>query len=295
MMAEEAQATVGTSSADVEAVVVSAMVPTIKCVFISDTHSKHKDIRFDDVEEEKAGPSVLFHSGDFSLAGSFKEISDFIDWLEEAPFTYKILIAGNHDITLHEESFNASFWTRRGHPIRPDFAAVQAYVRSKPSVIYLQDEQVTLEFPTLGGQLKVYGSPWQPTFGDVWAFNAERGEAINQIWNLIPEDGEIDVLLTHGPPLNIGDFVPHKKEHVGCADLARQVKDRIKPRVHSFGHIHENYGVFAKNDGDDATLYVNASTCTLLYRAENAPIVLLLPLDKAKAPIVVNAITQQVE
>lgn len=49
--------------------------------------------------------------------------------------------------------------------------------------------------------LKVYGSPWQPEFGD-WAFNLERGEELLQKWNMIPAG--VDVLMTHGPP--VGEY-----------------------------------------------------------------------------------------
>lgn len=39
-----------------------------------------------------------------------------------------------------------------------------------------------------------------PVFCD-WAFMKHRGEAINKIWKKIPTN--IDILVTHGPPLGI--------------------------------------------------------------------------------------------
>ena len=38
----------------------------------------------------------------------------------------------------------------------------------------------------------------QPCIG-FWGFNKERGDALLQKWNLIPDD--VDILLTHGPPV----------------------------------------------------------------------------------------------
>lgn len=58
--------------------------------------------------------------------------------------------------------------------------------------IYLNDNFVELY------GLKIYGSPWQPVHCDN-AFQLERGKPLLDKWNLIPND--IDVLITHGPPL----------------------------------------------------------------------------------------------
>jgi hypothetical protein len=46
--------------------------------------------------------------------------------------------------------------------------------------------------------VKIYGSPWLPSYHD-WAFNLERGgEVLKQKWEQIPNG--TDVLITHGPP-----------------------------------------------------------------------------------------------
>jgi Icc-related predicted phosphoesterase len=60
-----------------------------------------------------------------------------------------------------------------------------------------------------------------------------------KLWSAIPED--TDVLVTHGPPFGILDQ-NYNKEHVGCESLTEHVL-RIKPQLHIFGHIHEDYGV----------------------------------------------------
>ncbi len=81
----------------------------------------------------------------------------------------------------------------------------------------------------------------------------------------IPDD--IDVLITHGPPYRILDKVI-SGERVGCVDL-KQAVERIKPKLHIFGHIHESYGILEK----EGTTYVNASLCNFNYRPINPPIV----------------------
>ena len=56
---------------------------------------------------------------------------------------------------------------------------------------------------------------------------------------------------------------------VGCVDLLKAIKTRVKPLVHVFGHVHEDWG--ATHDG--TTTFVNSSTCTLRYRPDNPCII----------------------
>ena len=55
-------------------------------------------------------------------------------------------------------------------------------------------------------------------------------------WNLIPED--TDVLITHSPPLGFGDLCS-TGIRAGCVDLLHSVQNRVKPKYHVYGHIHE--------------------------------------------------------
>ena len=56
------------------------------------------------------------------------------------------------------------------------------------------------------------------------------------IWQRIPDD--VDVLITHGPPVGHGDLCSGGNR-AGCVDLLRHVETRIQPKLHVFGHIHE--------------------------------------------------------
>lgn len=101
-------------------------------------------------------------------------------------------------------------------------------------------------------------------------------------WNQIPDD--TDILLTHGPPLGHGDLV-RNGDHVGCVELLSTIQQRVRPKYHVFGHIHEGLlGRSHRNDltikllgygvtSDDATIFINASTCDINYIPKNYPMV----------------------
>jgi predicted phosphodiesterase len=65
--------------------------------FISDTHGLHDELKL------KAG-TLLIHAGDITEYGTEEEVADFLHWFSKLPFTYKIFIAGNHDIFFEENS-----------------------------------------------------------------------------------------------------------------------------------------------------------------------------------------------
>ncbi|PPQ88305.1 hypothetical protein CVT24_002818, partial [Panaeolus cyanescens] len=72
-------------------------------VLISDTHARTFPIPPCD---------VLLHSGDFTNTGSLKDVERVVEWMEGLRGVgVKIIIAGNHDITLDEEYYEMN-WTR---------------------------------------------------------------------------------------------------------------------------------------------------------------------------------------
>ena len=203
----------------------------MKIVCVSDTHGLHDRVRVPDGD-------VLVHAGDLTNHGEWEQLASFNRWLGDLPHRHKVVIAGNHDFCFEQDAERAASMITHGH--------------------YLFDTAVDIE------GVKFYGSPWQPWFYD-WAFNLQRGEEIRAKWDLIPN--ETDVLITHGPPLGYGDRTV-RGDAVGCADLLDAV-DRVRPGLHVFGHIHEAYGAFDR----DETHFVNASVCTLQYAPTNPPVV----------------------
>jgi predicted phosphodiesterase len=221
---------------------------------------------------------VLLHAGDFTNVGEPEQVQDLHDWLVEQPHTFKIVIAGNHDITM-----DADYYTKQGaarfhrslfnRGEMHDPQTVRRILTESRDVIYLEDAMFEIPVPSCinngspsANSIKVWGSPYQPEFCN-WAFNLPRGEATRQKALEVPT--ETDILLTHGPPLGRGDRCS-SGGRAGCIDLLREVQTRVKPSVHVFGHIHEGYGV----SSDGQTLFVNASSCNLDYRNVQPAIVL---------------------
>lgn len=209
-----------------------------RLVCISDTHNHHREIKLPPGD-------VLVHAGDMTMSGSREETETFLKWMVAQPHKHKVLIAGNHDwLFVHEPEF--------AREIIP------------AGVHYLEDSGVTLD------GVSFWGAPWQPWFYD-WAFNLPRnGQELHEKWAMIPAG--VDVLVTHGPPHGSLDVcrAVGTRELVSVGDEALAAAlDRVRPRVHVFGHIHEGYG--QRQHGP--TVLVNASTCKNTYRPTNPPLV----------------------
>ena len=209
----------------------------MELVLISDTHTMHEQVTLPKGD-------VLVHAGDFTGRGKPHEVEDFFGWLERQAKEFKhiVFIAGNHDMSFEYK-----------HPWTVDM------IKSlSENIHYLEDSEIIID------GVKFYGSPWQPEFFN-WAFNLPRGKALAEKWELIPND--TDILITHGPPMNILDYTSRDMWNVGCLDLYNKVLN-IKPKLHIFGHIHEGYGIKEQ----DGITFINASTCTLGYNPTNKPI-----------------------
>lgn len=222
-------------------------------VCISDTHN-----RTDKMEHAIPDGDILIHAGDFTSCGSRDQVIHFNRFLGTLNHPYKVVIAGNHDISFDLESYD-SLWSHFTR-IREDPEDTR---KQLTNCIYLEDEEITLR------GFRIYGSPWSPVFCD-WAFMKPRGQPIQEIWNKIP-DG-IDILVTHSPPLGHGDLAISKLR-AGCLNLLHTIQSRVKPRYHIFGHIHEGYGITT----DGVTTFVNASSVTVQYKPSHPPIVFDLP------------------
>jgi predicted MPP superfamily phosphohydrolase len=121
-----------------------------RLVCISDTHSRYHFAL-------PAG-DILIHAGDFSMSGERSEIEKFIQWLKSlTQFRLKIIIAGNHDLTLEPEFYEKTW--QRWHPRqKQDPEQIGRLIRD-PSlatdygIIYLEEQ----EFIDPQTGLKFYG------------------------------------------------------------------------------------------------------------------------------------------
>ncbi|KAE8144982.1 hypothetical protein BDV25DRAFT_134184 [Aspergillus avenaceus] len=286
---------------------------------------------------------VLLHAGDITKVGLKAEHEVIFSMLKSAPAELKLVIAGNHDITLDEE-----YYSRIGHfrhRYRTDHTAATATARGaikaeeeeeeeeegrvesveEVKALWTSEEAVSAGIRYLeegmhrfklgnGAEFSVYASPYTPEFCQ-WAFAYDRdedryslprsvSEGVFVPLNPVPEGEEVDIMLTHGPPYGILDKVVGSHASVGCEHLFHAV-ERVKPRLHVFGHIHEGYGAtrwewstrnqsMIQCDKETAledrcaytdvsggskaplrvgeeTLFVNASVVTVEYHAMNAP------------------------
>lgn len=211
----------------------------MKCVFISDTHNYHNHLDLPDGD-------ILIHAGDFTLTGTLHEVLDFKDWFEKQEHPYKVVIAGNHDRVLGEN----------------ELLGFKMFTNS----YYLLNSGVTIE------GLKIWGGPMTPAFNGMRSgltFYTNSDREAKAVWRGMPKN--LDILLTHGPPLYVLDEV---KDDIGgivcCGDgmLASKVIQK-KPRYHAFGHIHEGYGIFKADYG---TTFINCSVVNEKYNVVNKPI-----------------------
>ncbi|KAG6017009.1 hypothetical protein E4U43_002537 [Claviceps pusilla] len=212
-----------------------------RIVCISDTHNCTVKLPKGD---------VLIHAGDLTNQGSFSEISRAVKWLEQADFEAKIVIAGNHDITL-DHDFHAqhghTFHNNNGNP--HSSAECLDLLSSSPSITYLNHESATVRLSATGHphtQFTVFGSPYSPRYGQ-WAFYYDEAAPAHQgdapapsttIWDDIPPN--TDIVVTHTPPRNHGDATTEQRPK-GCEALRRALWC-VQPRLAVCGHIHDGRG-----------------------------------------------------
>lgn len=262
----------------------------VKITFISDLHTRHWQWEMKMTETGKLtelrDSDIVIFCGDMGSRGYRHEMENFLEWLQDtAPNSKKIFIAGNHDFFFDANWFSRTNREALRHKRDNNLAEndVKEVLEKYKDIVYLEDSS----FEYLG--LKFWGSPITPWFHD-WAFNRWEDE-IEQYWTIIPSD--IDILLTHGPAFGIGDLLhPQFRRHnennnVGCPILLREIKERIKPLVHAFGHIHEAYGIYPAVDASDVeTLHINASCLDQDYKPVNPPITLVINTETRKVKII---------
>jgi Icc-related predicted phosphoesterase len=229
------------------------MIRTRFCL-LSDTHAAPLFPSHDQTHGFKAPlpkADVLIHSGDLTEFGEREEHETTFEVVKSADAELKLVIAGNHDLTL-----DASFYAEKRRRLQvpeEDLVAVRNIwcgEEAKKANIFYMDEGVHTFTLKSGAKFTVFASPYTPEFGD-WAFPYKRRHdrwsssapgAEFQAPNPIPSFPAIDICITHGPPYSILDVSKmFKPQSVGCQHLFNAMK-RVRPRLHVFGHIHEGHG-----------------------------------------------------
>ena len=262
-----------------------------RIVCMSDTHGQHRMVT-------PPKGQVLIHGGDWTQSGEPGTIQDLAAYFGQLAFPQTIAIAGNHDVTFHPEHYDQAWQRYHNAPFECDKTQAMltncTYLQDDSCWLYPSTTTTTVPAATAAntkttegpeptgkeGSSLVYGSPWQPFFYH-WAFNLQRGWPLRSVWSSIPT--ETDVLITHGPPLGRRDTCGHGVP-VGCLDLLEEVQQRIQPRLHIFGHIHEDHGT----SYDGTTFYVNASNINRTGLAIQHCVVIDLPHDLTQPARVVQ-------
>jgi Icc-related predicted phosphoesterase len=209
----------------------------MKIWHISDTHTYHGLLKVPE------GIDMVIHSGDVTNPrdpyASEQEMLNFISWFGSLPIKHKVFVAGNHDLCIE-----------RNLVTKIDFM--------KNGIVYLENDYAEVE------GIKIWGSPFTPTFGEGWAFNKKRS-ALHDVWKEIPDD--VDIVVVHGPPKGILDLAYHQLNCIEfCGDEAlRKRMYLLNPKLCLFGHIHNNEdiinaGTMKLSIGD--TIYSNGSVVT---------------------------------
>jgi len=239
----------------------------IRIVCISDTHS---GVEKGEISFNIPNGDILIHAGDFTNYGEVDKVKEFNTWLGTLPHTHKIVIAGNRDFSF-DTSMVGPDWKHWDKIQHPDVKHVKSMLTN---CIYLEDTSVTIE------GIKFYGTPWTNSRSNIreegFKIPISDVEKWEEVCSSIPSD--TDILISHCPPLGIRDVNSHG-QMCGSELLLKHVVERIKPRYHIFGHIHEAYGVVTNG----TTTFANASTCInkpsgkvspkLVKVPENPPIV----------------------
>ncbi|CAL5970875.1 Calcineurin-like_phosphoesterase [Hexamita inflata] len=198
---------------------------------ISDMHGEYNRLNL-------PGGDLLICAGDSQLflencEQTLNDGLQFCEWLNKQEYTQKIFVAGNHDLVF--EKYDQQ---------------IRHALINYPSVKYLRNEQINIEIN--GTQLQIFGSPlyvYRQT--KKLQFFISNEESRSNIVNNIPEN--TDILITHGPLYGICD---QNSKGVSCGcQILKQAINKIKPKLHVFGHIHESQGIIKQ----ESTNFINAA------------------------------------
>src|SRR6188768_4259342 len=102
----------------------------MRLVLISDTHMHHGRIAVPPGD-------VLVHAGDSTKRGTPSQLREVAEFMAAQPHAHKVIIAGNHDFALQDDL-----------ELGPELFGSA----------YLCDAEARF------GEVRVWGSPWQPWF-----------------------------------------------------------------------------------------------------------------------------------
>lgn len=150
--------------------------------------------------------------------------SVFAPWLRSQPVGWTLATWGNHDALGY---------------------LAQHYISCEVPVFWLVDRLKQYQ------GFNFYGCPWTRLFGEHGYYMVESE---NQLAHKYAGIQPCDVLLSHGPPLGLGDLAPaapamqrYEVEHVGSQSLYDRIA-QVRPKLTVCGHIHPGNGLYWIDD-----------------------------------------------
>lgn len=258
-----------------------------RILIISDTHcaALTKDGHYRLTEPAFRLPlpkaDLLIHCGDLTMTGKMEEYHNSLDMLKQIDAPVKLVIAGNHDLSLDRDfvlSHRADEYDRRQprdmsekqahqdwQDVRDLWTSPQGRARSE-NITFL-DEGMHMIHLANGTSINLYASPYTPEFCD-WGFAYERDEdrfnesgssfgnahniAVNPIPTRSASSRPVDIVVTHGPAWRRLDWT-RSGDSAGCPHLLQALM-RARPLLFCCGHIHEAWS------GERVTWSVEADT-----------------------------------
>ncbi|CAJ1349243.1 unnamed protein product [Effrenium voratum] len=190
---------------------------TVTILHVSDTHSLHYQAG------DLPSADIFIHSGDVAQSGTDGEFGDFNYWLSTIKWKFKhmFVISGNHDFWDTNRRLNQGALST-GEAFNPSYFQ---YKITNAKVLNHEMVQV------MG--LKIWGEGWHPQRADSNPGNNYQD---------LPYG--LDILVTHEAPFGIFDQTG-MGNWGSSHDLLQAIWEK-RPKVHLFGHVHEQRGHWDK-------------------------------------------------
>lgn len=207
-------------------------------LILSDTHGEE----FRPEAKPLQPADVAIHCGDLTEESKIAEFRATLRLLKDINAPLKLVIAGNHDLTMDIPLFKKKV-AEAQPPLDPNLVKEEygnlgeirdLFTEAAAEGVVFLDEGTHRFTLSNGATLTVYASPFTPSLGD-WGFQFARQQGHD-----FSIDKDVDVAITHGPPRGVLD-VTDSGQRAGCSSLFAAVA-RSRPRLHCFGHIHEAWG-----------------------------------------------------
>jgi len=180
---------------------------------------------------------ILVFAGDIQK-NHFDYGEGFLYWLNELPYTHKVITFGNHD---------------------GNWADITTLAKSYNSVTILNHDAIVID------GIKIFGSPYSLPFREWWFMKTEQ--ELRELYRQIPDD--VNILITHGAAFGILDEAIGGRA-TGSTSLLKRIAELKKLKYHISGHIHENFGKLKVG----RVTHINASILDERYRVVNDPVVI---------------------